>query len=345
MRLNFRMPGDVLRRWRLRARNTTMTRFKPKLAGGCVSHRGRVRLAGALIILACAFCLAALASSALAADTATNAGPRFEIRSYVVQGKTGLSPEEQAEILSKYAGANVSLAGIVQAASDLQTACHKQGLGDVTVSVAPGQITNGVLVLHVFQGNIPQILVSGTRYLPSGVPAATGPGAVGVTVSNVPPTTTAAETNGATASATNASPRIPGGIEAYEIEGNDLLSDDVIQAVTSKYTGTNVTFDDIGSVVKELTLEYRDRGYDTVSVSIPVQKMSNAVLKVEVFEGTLAAIHISGNRFFSSNNVMRALPGLKTNMILNSKLFQPELDRANANRDRQVYPQSVKARK
>src|SRR5262249_11107889 len=39
------------------------------------------------------------------------------------------------------------------------------------------------------------------------------------------------------------------------------------------------------------------------------------------------------------NNIMRELPGLKTNIYLNSKLFQAELDRANANRDRQVYPE------
>ena len=45
------------------------------------------------------------------------------------------------------------------------------------------------------------------------------------------------------------------------------------------------------------------------------------------------------NRFFSSNNVMRALPSLRTNMIINSPAFQAELDRANANQDRQIYPQ------
>ena len=36
---------------------------------------------------------------------------------------------------------------------------------------------------------------------------------------------------------------------------------------------------------------------------------------------------------------MRALPGLKTNMFLNSKLLQPQLDLANGNQDRQIYPE------
>jgi hemolysin activation/secretion protein len=37
--------------------------------------------------------------------------------------------------------------------------------------------------------------------------------------------------------------------------------------------------------------------------------------------------------------VVRALPSLRTNVIINGPLFQAELDRANANQDRQIYPQ------
>jgi hemolysin activation/secretion protein len=309
-----------------------MTRLKRMLTARPIS-----RWIGAVFALAPVLGLA-LAGLPVRAAADSHSAPHFRIASCTVQGKTGLSSEEQTAIFAPYLGTNVSLADLAQAASALQTACHNHGSGDVSVAIAPGQITNGIVVLHVFQAAIQQILISGARYLPSGVPAPARPEVVAVTVSNVAPTTAAAETNSATA-ATNTSPRIPGGVEAYEVEGNDLLSDDVIQAIASKYTGANVTFDDVGSLVRELVLEYRDRGYDTVNVSIPTQKMSNAVLKVQVFEGTLAAIRISGNRFYSSNNIMRALPGLKTNMLLNSKLFQAELDRANANRDRQIYPQ------
>ena len=61
-------------------------------------------------------------------------------------------------------------------------------------------------------------------------------------------------------------------------------------------------------------------------------------MKVTVTEGTLADIRVRGNRFFSSENVTRALPSLHTNTLLNSHIFQRELDLANANRDRQIYP-------
>ncbi len=35
---------------------------------------------------------------------------------------------------------------------------------------------------------------------------------------------------------------------------------------------------------------------------------------------------------------MRALPSLHTNMLLNEPVFRAELNRANGNRDRQIYP-------
>ena len=128
-------------------------------------------------------------------------------------------------------------------------------------------------------------------------------------------------------------------VSRYEVMGNTLLPAKVLDGVLSKHTGTNVTYQDVASGVKELQLEYHNRGYDTISVAIPQQRLTNGVFKIQVFEGRLADIAVTGNRYYSSNNVMRALPGLKTNIFLNSKLLQPQLDLANANQDRQIYPE------
>ena len=126
-------------------------------------------------------------------------------------------------------------------------------------------------------------------------------------------------------------------VSRYELMGNTLLPDKALAGILSRHTGTNITFDDVSKAVKELQLEYHNRGYDTVKVTIPQQRLTNGVFKFLVFEGRLAGIVVSGNRYYTSNNVMRALPGLHTNLLLNSKLFQPQLDLANANQDRQIY--------
>jgi hemolysin activation/secretion protein len=127
-------------------------------------------------------------------------------------------------------------------------------------------------------------------------------------------------------------------VERYDVQGNTLLPEEAVRAITQRHTGTNLAPDDITGAIKDLQAEYHARGYDTVSVTFPQQTIVSNTFKIQVFEGLLVDIIVKGNRYFSSNNVMRALPSLKTNIYLNSKLFQGELDRANANQDRQIYP-------
>jgi hemolysin activation/secretion protein len=130
-------------------------------------------------------------------------------------------------------------------------------------------------------------------------------------------------------------------VEKYLVVGNSVLAPETIAEIFTNVPnafGTNVTFDGIRAVLGDLQMAYRERGFVTVSVGLPQQKITNATVKVQVTEGRLAAINVTGNRYFSSNNVMRALPSLHTNMLLNSRVFQSELDIANASRDRQIYP-------
>ncbi|HUA68834.1 MAG TPA: POTRA domain-containing protein, partial [Candidatus Saccharimonadales bacterium] len=138
---------------------------------------------------------------------------------------------------------------------------------------------------------------------------------------------------------TNAGPRFE--VERYTISGNTILPPVAVgQAITNidGAFGTNVSFDAIQTVVTELGKAYHERGYGTVAVDVPQQKLTHATVKLQVLEGQLADIKVTGNRYFSSNNVMRSLPSLHTNMVLNVPIFNAELNRANANQDRQIYP-------
>lgn len=127
-------------------------------------------------------------------------------------------------------------------------------------------------------------------------------------------------------------------VRRYAVEGNTLLSPAVIDKVLHDYTGPAIDLDKIRQGLTELQLAYRGRGYPTVSVTLPQQQLTNGVVKVRVVEGRLADIQVVGNNHFSSNNVLAALPSLRTNVVLNSQIFQRDLDEANANRDRQIYP-------
>ena len=141
------------------------------------------------------------------------------------------------------------------------------------------------------------------------------------------------------AASTNAAPRFK--VEKYSVSGNTLLAPEKLGSLFTNVPesfGTNVSFTEIRAALAQLQTAYRERGYVTVSVGLPPQKLTNAVVKIKVTEGHLADIRVQGNNWFSTPNVMRSLPSLHTNMLLNSHVFQRELDLANANHDRQVYP-------
>ena len=152
-------------------------------------------------------------------------------------------------------------------------------------------------------------------------------GAAPLASSTNAPVSTATSTNG------------PGfEVKAYELIGNTVLPPTVTDPILLPHTGTNVTFDSIRQALADLQMAYRDRGYVTVVPSLPPQQLTNGIVRIKVTEGRLLEINVLNNRYFSSNNIMRELPSLHTNMLLNALVFQQELDRANANRDRQIYP-------
>lgn len=127
-------------------------------------------------------------------------------------------------------------------------------------------------------------------------------------------------------------------VKSYALDGNTILKPPEVEALLSPYTGKAVDLGQIREGLSTLQLEYRKQGYVTVSVSLPPQQLTNGVVHVNVIEGRLGSIDVTGNRHFSEANIRRALPSLRTNILLNSRWFQPELDQANNHPDRQVYP-------
>jgi hemolysin activation/secretion protein len=314
-------------------------RWAPSVPPG--GARGRAR--SCLYALGCA---AALASTLPAAETAaspkatntvaaataqaaagTNAAPRFDVRAYVIKCDPLVFTNAPALTLSKYTGTNVGLERVAQAAKDLLFEYQKQGYPRANISIAQELITNGIVTLNVYQGVFPQVLISGKPCFSS-----RDGGAAAMLAAAAP-----AATNGTAAVKTNPSPRF--NVIAYEIRGDTLLSTNTLMSIFAKRTGTNVALSDITQAASEMQMEYRNRGYPTVKVVIPPQQLTNGIVKIRVFQGRLSEIVVDQNRYFSSNNVMRALPSLRTNVIINGPLFQAELDRANANQDRQIYPQ------
>jgi hemolysin activation/secretion protein len=130
-------------------------------------------------------------------------------------------------------------------------------------------------------------------------------------------------------------------VRSYALIGSTVFSTNQLAALgelLTPCTGTNVGFAEIKQALITIQAAYGNLGYATIGVALTPQQLTNGVVKVAVTQGQLIDINIVGNNFFSSNNIRRALPTLDTNRLLNTMWFQPEIDNANANQDRQIYP-------
>ncbi len=244
-----------------------------------------------------------LFAAPLATNVPVNLLPSIDVRTYRFEGSTVLSPEEFG-MLSNYTG-NVDSKRLREGLNKLQGRFDELGFSNLNVTLPDQKITNGLVRIRVVEQ-----------------------AAVTNAVSNLE------------ADITNLfiapEKKQTFDVRGYRIEGNTVLPPRKFGVLTN-CIGT-VDFARVREGLVGLQLLYRDLGFVTVSVTLPQQKLTNGIVRVKVVEGRLAAIQIEGNRYFSSDNVQCALPSLETNILLNTKWFQPELDRANANQDRQIYP-------
>jgi len=257
-----------------------------------------------LILAALAFLPGALPAqinaptSGVAATVPAQAAPTFEVKAYRFEGETFLPPEKLSGTLSNYTG-TVNLARVHAGLIRLQQTYYQSGFTNVSVTLPPQKLADGIILVKI--------------------------------ISRAPTNATMAFTN------TVAKPPPTLAVKTYRIEGNTVLLPQDF-GVLSNYTGTNVTVPRLREGLGKVQLRYRELGFPTISVTLPQQRITNGLIRVKVVEGRLSQIRVTGNEYFSSNNVRRALPSLTTNILLNTKWFQPELDQANQNRDRQIYP-------
>ena len=105
----------------------------------------------------------------------------------------------------------------------------------------------------------------------------------------------------------------------YLVEGNTILTPEElgqILANSPEAYGTNVTFENIRAARwRNLQMAYRD-----ARVRYRIRWAAAAAAdqcrrsKSRSLEGRLTDIQVQGNRFFSTPNVLRALPSLHTNI-------------------------------
>jgi len=125
-------------------------------------------------------------------------------------------------------------------------------------------------------------------------------------------------------------------IKKIFLEGNSILPPGDVTSILQKYTGPQKDFGTLQEAMDELEAAYRKRGYTMVTVLLPEQELERGTVVINVLEPTVKAILVEGNQHYSRDNILRALPSLKTGLTPKVTAISENLRAANENPGRKL---------
>ena len=92
-------------------------------------------------------------------------------------------------------------------------------------------------------------------------------------------------------------------VERFDVKGNTVFDTKELTQVLAPYTNKSLSFAQLLQVRSAVTDYYTQRGYITSGAYLPLQRLQDDVLTIQVVEGYLEDIEITGNKRLNSNYV------------------------------------------
>ena len=124
----------------------------------------------------------------------------------------------------------------------------------------------------------------------------------------------------------------------FQIEGNSVLPDDAIEQAVMPFLGPDRQMDSIEAARAALEKVYQNGGYLTVFVDVPEQRIADGVVILNVTEGRVERLKVSGSRYFSQGYIRNHVPELAEGRVPNFNVVQQQLAAVNRTEERRVQP-------
>lgn len=124
----------------------------------------------------------------------------------------------------------------------------------------------------------------------------------------------------------------------FDIGGNTVLASGSIENAVYPHLGYDKGIADVESARAALEKVYQDNGYLSVTVSIPEQPVTQGVIRLQVTEGTVEKLLVSGNQYISRSDVRAQVPTLAAGTVPHFPSMQEELGGLGRSADRRVTP-------
>jgi hemolysin activation/secretion protein len=128
-------------------------------------------------------------------------------------------------------------------------------------------------------------------------------------------------------------------VAEYRVIGAQLLSEREIGEAVYPYLGPARTEGDLLRAAEALEKVYKEKGYQTVSVSLPEQTGRRGIVFLQVTEARVGRLRVHGSRYFALDKIKAKVPSLAEGKVPNFHDVGREIVALNQSADRRVTPE------
>lgn len=127
-------------------------------------------------------------------------------------------------------------------------------------------------------------------------------------------------------------------IDDFAIQGAETLPQIDIEEAVYPYLGPNKSADDVEKARAALEKAYHDKGYQTVSVSVPQQNAQARMITLKVTELKVGRLRVKNARYFRLDKITEGAGSLKEGTVPNFNEVTKDILALNQWPDRRVTP-------
>lgn len=116
----------------------------------------------------------------------------------------------------------------------------------------------------------------------------------------------------------------------FEVHGTKVIQPEFIENTLSPFLGQDKTFSVVEQAAHAIEKLYRDTGYPVVVVDIPEQDVVGGKVRLNVIEGTVSKVKVSGSHYFLLSDIKQRTPSLSEGGSLYIPDLQQDLNKVNA---------------
>jgi hemolysin activation/secretion protein len=124
----------------------------------------------------------------------------------------------------------------------------------------------------------------------------------------------------------------------YRVTGTKQLTAEEIGEAVYPFLGAERTNEDVENARRSLESAYREKGFQSVSVEVPPQKVRRGIVVLNVVENKVGRLRVKGSRYFSLEQIKRQAPSMAEGKVPNFNEITRDILALNTLADRRVTP-------